>query len=125
MGSYELPDPNDEHLVAAAVVGGASVIVSDNLRDLPSDKLPTGLDAVSAARFALDTVSVAPPVAVRAVETLAVRYQNPPRGTLELLDTLRVRYGMGDAVDLMLEAVATDNGPSRTPRRMRTDMRAD
>lgn len=125
VGSYGLSDPDDEHLVAAAVVGGAGAIVSDNLRDLPADKLPPGVEAVSAARFALDAVSVAPPVAVRAVETLALRYQHPPRSTLELLDTLRVRYGMGNAVDLILEAMAADNEPSRTPRRMRMDMRAD
>lgn len=38
--SYGLPDPDDEHLVATAVVGGAEVIVSDNTSDLPRGKVP-------------------------------------------------------------------------------------
>lgn len=122
VGSYGLPDPDDEHLVAAAVVGNAGVIVSDNLRDLPVDRLPTGLGVASAAQFALDTVSVAPQAALRALATLSSRYQNPPRSIPVLLDTLASRYGMGEAVGLMRESIAGDEaGPAPVARRMRAD----
>jgi len=94
VGSYRLPDPDDEHLVAAAVVGGAQVIVSDNVKDLPTDKLPDGLDVVPAAQFAYDTVSVAPALALAAIQQISSRYVDPPRTVDSLLTILDARYGM-------------------------------
>jgi len=104
-GTYGLPDPDDEHLVAAAVVGGAGVIVSDNIKDLPVQLLPPGLAVVSAARFAADTVSVAPEVALRAVRAISERYSTPPRSVVDLFDLLRARYSMDEAVDLLTDAL--------------------
>jgi hypothetical protein len=105
VGSYRLPDPNDEHLVAAAVVGGAGVIVSSNLKDLPEDRLPEGIGAVSPAQFAADTVSVSPVLALRAVQNIAERYQNPTRTVRELVATLETRYDMTDAAALLVAAL--------------------
>ena len=78
-GHYGLPDPNDEHLVAAALIGGAGVIVSDNVKDLPAKLLPVGLEVVPAARFAADTVSVSPQIALQALWEISRRYGNPSR----------------------------------------------
>ena len=100
-GTYGLPDPNDEHLVAAAVVGGAGVIVSQNAKDLPSRLMPHGIQVVNAARFAADVVSVEPTTASRALATMSMRYTNPRRDVGDLLDLLRSRYGMEQAVQLL------------------------
>lgn len=101
VGSYGLPDPDDEHVVAAAAIGGAGVIVSDNLRDLPARLLPDGLQAVTAAQFAADTVTVSPATARTAVERMSARYRNPPQSTDELLEVLRQRYGLDQAVEII------------------------
>ena len=59
-GSYSLPDPDDEHVVAAAVVGRADVIVTHNFKDFPEDRVPKHIQVVSPAEFAADTVAVPP-----------------------------------------------------------------
>jgi len=39
IGSLDLPDPNDRHVLAAAIHCGASVIVTYNLDDFPAEHL--------------------------------------------------------------------------------------
>lgn len=112
VGSYGLPDPNDEHLVAAAVVGGAGVIVSDNVRDLPDERLPVGISVSSAAKFAVDTVSLDPLTALQAIRRISGRYTTPRRSEVYLLSVLDERYGMGEAVALMRTARDAIGQPS-------------
>jgi predicted nucleic acid-binding protein len=52
-----LPDPNDNHVLAAAIATSASVIVTDNLADFPSAVLdPHSIQAISADDFIADTI---------------------------------------------------------------------
>jgi hypothetical protein len=102
-GTYGLPDPDDEHLVAAAVVGGAEVVVSDNTRHLPAASMPHGIRVASAAQFAADTASVAPEVALIAVRKIAARYTRPVRTVGELLAHLEHRNGWSDVARQLRE----------------------
>lgn len=100
-GSFGLPDVDDEHVVAAAVVGNAGVIVTDNGKDFPSKHIPSHIQIVSPADFASDTVAVSPAVAQRALDSIAARLRNPPMAAGEILDLLVSRYGMSEVADLL------------------------
>jgi hypothetical protein len=100
-GTFNLPDPNDEHVAAAALVGGAGAIVTDNRKDFPVAKIPAHIKVLSSAEFAADTVSVSPDVALRAVQTMASRYSAPPLTTEDILSQLVERYQMTQAVELI------------------------
>jgi hypothetical protein len=95
-GSYGLPDPDDEHVVAAAVVGGAGAIVTHNDTDFPADHLPPGLQVLRPADFAASTVALDPARAGRAVQEIARRSgtHGPLRTASEVLDQLDARYGL-------------------------------
>lgn len=93
-GSYGLPDPDDAHVVAAAVVGGAGAIVTDNLKHFPFDCVPAHLQALDAKEFAANTADVDPARAAATLHVLSARHKNPPRTPQELLQLLVDRYGM-------------------------------
>ncbi|TVS74608.1 PIN domain-containing protein [Mycobacterium helveticum] len=100
-GTFGLPDVDDEHVVAAALVGGADVIVTSNLKDFPPQQIPKPLMVISPAQFAADTVAVSPYVAYRAVMGMASRFVRPSSTVDEILDHLVARYAMIEAVELI------------------------
>lgn len=107
-GTFGLPDPDDEHVVAAAVIAGAGAIVTENLKDFPAAKIPPGMQVLSAREFAKCTVALNPRYALAAVQEIASR-SGRYGATLtveEILDTLRDRYGMSEAVEMIVEAAS-------------------
>ena len=105
-GTFGLPDPDDEHVLAAAVIAGAGAIVTENLKGFPADRIPPGIQVLSAREFAKNTVALNPRLALAAVHEIASR-SGRYGATLavgEILETLRDRYGMIEAVDMMTEA---------------------
>ncbi len=64
-----LPDPDDRHVLAAAIRAGAQAIVTFNLDDFPAARLqPYNIDAKHPDDFVIDTIDLSPacPVAVGA-----------------------------------------------------------
>lgn len=104
VGTFGLPDPDDEHVLAAAVAGHAGAIVTENLKHFPAENIPPGIQVITPSEFAANTVAVAPHVALGVVATISARFGKPPLSVDELLSILRDRYGMDEAVELMNDA---------------------
>lgn len=102
-GTYGLPDPDDEHVLAAAVVAGAGAIITLNLKDFPAERLPHGIQTLSPAQFAFNTVSLDPHRALQAIRQIANRsgHHGPTRTIDDLLDLLAARYQFHDATDVL------------------------
>lgn len=101
VGTYGLPDPDDEHVVAAAEIGGAGAIVTENLKDFPLDEVPSHIQVITAPEFAANTADVDPARAAAALHQIAARHKNPPGTAAELLATLVDRYQMKDVGDIL------------------------
>ncbi|SLM99268.1 hypothetical protein FM105_10710 [Brevibacterium yomogidense] len=102
-GTYGLPDPDDEHVVAAAVMGNAEVIVTENLKHFPEAKLPASIRAVPARDFVYDTVQQHLTQACRAVIAICERSgRHGPKLTASgLLTILDERYKMTTTAELL------------------------
>jgi hypothetical protein len=85
-----LPDPDDRHVLAAAIRAGAQAIVTFNLDDFPTDRLtPYNIDAKHPDDFVIDTSDLSPGAVAKVIAEQAGALRNPPRSVPELLDTLR------------------------------------
>ncbi|MGB3909649.1 MAG: PIN domain-containing protein [Pseudolysinimonas sp.] len=108
-GSYGLPDPDDEHVVAAAQIAGAGVIVTANLKDFPLTLLPDGIEAIPVAEFARDAVSLSPTRSLDAITQMAIRTgrTGPQLTELDIVEVLEQRYAMTDAMAMIRAELAS------------------
>jgi len=84
-----LPDPDDRHVLAAAIHGGATVIVTANLRDFPAATLAGhGIVARHPDAFLLDRFASSPGDVLDTLRTLRLDLKNPPRTVVELLSLM-------------------------------------
>ena len=89
IGELQLPDPDDCHVLAAAIRSGATTIVTANLKDFPASVLaPLGVEAVHPDDFVADLVGVDPGAVIRILNEQVGALRSPPRELPELLETL-------------------------------------
>ncbi|HCF9255145.1 TPA: PIN domain-containing protein [Pseudomonas aeruginosa] len=87
-----LSDPDDRHVLAAAIKCSASVIVTFNLKDFPPDVLrPFEIEAVHPDDFIADLFDLDQAAVLEAVQAQRASLKNPPHTARELLDRLLVQ----------------------------------
>jgi predicted nucleic acid-binding protein len=87
-----LPDPKDRHVLAAAIQGKASVIVTNNLKDFPADVLQEfAIEPQTPDDFILHLIDLAPDDVREAAETHRLSLTNPPKSVDGYLATLEIQ----------------------------------
>jgi len=96
-----LPDPKDCHVLAAAIKCNANVIVTNNLKDFPTEYLASfGVDVKSADDFLTDIIDLNQELAIKAFRELVVNRRNPDLDEYEVLARLR-KAGLTDAANYL------------------------
>lgn len=89
IASLKLPDPDDRHILAAAIVARAGAIVTFNVRDFPDEVLDTyGIEALHPDDFLIYQFDLAPAAVIRAIKTVRMRLKHPPMDVDEYLACL-------------------------------------
>lgn len=104
---HALRDPNDRHVLAAALKTRASIIVTENLRHFPTQALwPLDLEAKSSDEFIADTIDLDIGRAVAAVRQMRERFNRPEMSADDLLLLMEAR-GLTLTVNMLREHVAS------------------
>jgi len=90
--SISLPDPDDRHVLAAAIRAGASAIVTYNLSDFPAAELEKyNIEALHPDDFILHQIHLSESKVLKAARTHRARLKNPPKSVEEYLATLEAQ----------------------------------
>lgn len=104
----QLPDPDDRHVLAAAIRCGASVIVTCNLSDFPTTVLGEfDIEAQHPDEFILHLLDLAPGLVLEAAENHRKSLKNPPKTVGEYIDALESQ-GLTQTASVLREYVADD-----------------
>ena len=103
IGGLTLPDPDDRHVLASAILCGANTIVTFNLKDFPEDALrPYGIEAQHPDEFLNCQLDLAPNVVCTATKRHRSSLKNPPMNVAEYLASLE-RQGLAQTVSSLRE----------------------
>ena len=92
--SLQLPDADDRHVLAAAIVAQCDAIVTQNLKHFPHPALaPHGIEAQHPDDFLLNQMNLEPVAFCTAVAKVRARLKHPPYAVEEYLATL-TRQGL-------------------------------
>lgn len=88
--SLRLPDPDDRHVLAAAIYSRAHIIVTANLKDFPADYLGTfNLEVQHPDLFVVGLLETNPNEVLNAFLKQVASLRNPPKRSIEVIQTLK------------------------------------
>lgn len=89
IGGLVLPDSNDRHVLAAAIVAGADVIVTRNLEDFPPEALGKyGIEALHPDEFLLHQLTLDPVTVCGSIRVTRAGLKNRAYSVAEYLRVL-------------------------------------
>lgn len=102
----ELPDPDDRHVVAAAIAGHADCIVTQNLKHFPAELLaPFGITALHPDEFLRHQLELAPLAVLPAFKTMRMRLRNPAYTPEAFADSME-RNGLVNTAEFLRQALS-------------------
>ena len=103
--SITLPDPDDRHVVAAAIVADAEHIITENMKDFPQDLLSKyGIEAVAPDDFLSSTFELYSATAAQALRKMRRDYKNPAMDRSAFLNDMQ-KCGLPKLVSLAKEHI--------------------
>lgn len=106
VAGLSLPDPDDRHVLAAAIVGHADAIVTFNLKDFPAASLSAyHIDAVHPDDFVSNQLELHAVKGLIAIKTLRARLRRPPQTPINFIDTIE-RSGLPMTALRLREVIA-------------------
>jgi predicted nucleic acid-binding protein len=105
--SLKLPDIDDRHVLAAAIISKAKIIVTFNLKDFPDSVLnPYGIEAKHPDDFIADLIEMKPLIAAGEAEVVRQRLKNPPK-TFDEYTEILLKQGLPRSVTILKELKST------------------
>lgn len=90
MAGISLPDPDDRHVVAAAIRSDSEVIVTFNLKDFPGESLAEfDIEAIHPDEFIADLLDLNQALVLQAVQRQRVRLKNLQKSVDEHFDIIQ------------------------------------
>lgn len=78
INGLDLPDPDDRHVLAAAIRCSADAIITFNMKDFPEEALrPYNIDVIHPDDFILYQIDMAPTLCCKAIQAQRLALKNP------------------------------------------------
>jgi predicted nucleic acid-binding protein len=103
--NLELPDPDDRHVLAAAIVGHADAIVTFNLKDFPDNVVSRHSieilhpDDFLVAQYDLDQIGI-----LSIIKACRMKLKNPPKSADDYIATLE-QQGLPQICQILRNAI--------------------
>jgi predicted nucleic acid-binding protein len=105
IGALTLPDANDRHVLAAAIVGHADAIVTFNLKDFPEVVANLhGIEILHPDDFVVAQYDLDPIRFLRIIKANRDRLKNPPKPAEDFIETYELQ-GLAQTCKLLRAAI--------------------